>query len=152
MKKSTLKKIFVLNGPNLNLLGTRKPEVYGKSSLRDVLRKLKKYARERGATIRSYQSNHEGRLIDRVQSLARKRYTGLIINPGAYTHYSYALRDAIEAAGIPTVEVHLSDIDKREEFRRVSVIRDVCVAQIKGLGTEGYLKALDALLESSSSG
>jgi 3-dehydroquinate dehydratase-2 len=146
------RKIFVLNGPNLNLLGTRKTEVYGTSSLRDILRKLKKHARERVVKIKSYQSNHEGRLIDRVQSLAKMGYTGLIINPGAYTHYSYALRDAIEAAGIPTVEVHLSDISKREEFRRVSVIREVCIAQIKGHGPEGYLKALDAILESLSSG
>ena len=145
-------KIFVLNGPNLNLLGTRKTDDYGTSSLRDILRQLKKHARERGVKIQSYQSNHEGRLIDMVQSLAKKRYTGLIINPGAYTHYSYALRDAIEAAGIPTVEVHLSNIDQREEFRRVSVIKDVCMAQIKGLGSEGYVKAFDAVIESSNSG
>jgi 3-dehydroquinate dehydratase-2 len=146
------RKIFVLNGPNLNLLGTRKTEVYGTSSLRDILRMLKKHARERGVKIKSYQSNHEGRLIDRVQSLAKRGYTGLIINPGAYTHYSYALRDAIEAAGIPTVEVHISDISKREEFRKVSVIKDVCIAQIKGLGPEGYVKALDTILEGLSSG
>jgi 3-dehydroquinate dehydratase-2 len=145
-------KIYVLNGPNLNLLGTRNPEVYGTSSLWDILRRLRKYAKKRGAKMQSYQSNHEGRLIDRVQSLAGRGYTGLIINPGAYTHYSYALRDAIEAAGIPAVEVHLSDIDQREEFRRVSVIKDVCVAQIKGLGPDGYVKALDVLLESVSSG
>ena len=120
--------------------------------MQDILHKLNNHAGERGVKIKSYQSNHEGRLIDRVQSLSKKGYTGLIINPGAYTHYSYALRDAIEAAGIPTVEVHLSDISKREEFRRVSVIKDVCIAQIKGLGPEGYVKALDAILEGLSSG
>jgi 3-dehydroquinate dehydratase-2 len=151
MKKNK-NRFFVINGPNLNLLGTRKTEVYGTSSLKSILHKLKMHAKEKGVKIGSYQSNHEGRLVDKVQSLSKKGYTGLIINPGAYTHYSYALRDAIEAAGIPAVEVHLSDIDKREAFRKVSVIKDVCIAQIKGLGTEGYLKGLDALLSGLSSG
>ena len=91
-------------------------------------------------------SNHEGALIDKIHSLANKQYFGIIINPGAYTHYSYAIRDAIKATGLKAVEVHLTDIEKREDFRRISVIKDVCVDQIKGLGPEGYLKALDVLL------
>jgi 3-dehydroquinate dehydratase-2 len=142
-----MKKIFVMNGPNLNLLGTREPDVYGHSTLRDIIRMLKGYARERGAKIGAFQSNHEGKLIDRIHSLPRRGYCGLILNPGALTHYSYALRDAIKATGLPTVEVHLSDIEKREDFRRVSVLRDVCVDQIKGLGPKGYLKAFDLILK-----
>jgi 3-dehydroquinate dehydratase-2 len=149
-KKSTfgpMEKVFVLNGPNLNLLGTREPEIYGSATLADILRTLRRYARRRGVRVRSRQSNHEGRLIDTIQRLKARGFSGLIINPGALTHYSYALRDAIKASGVRSVEVHLSDIEKREEFRRVSVIRDVCAAQIKGLGPEGYLRALDALIE-----
>ncbi len=142
-----MKKIFVMNGPNLNLLGSREPDVYGQSTLRDIIRMLKGYARERGVKIGAFQSNHEGKLIDRIHSLSRRGYSGLILNPGAFTHYSYALRDAIKASGLPTVEVHLSDIEKREEFRKVSVIRDVCVDQIKGLGPKGYLKAFDLILK-----
>lgn len=107
---------------------------------------IKTHARERGVRVKCYHSNHEGKLIDRVQRLASRGYSGLIINPGALTHYSYALRDAIAACGIRTVEVHLSDIESREEFRRLSVTKDVCIAQIKGLGPEGYLKALELLL------
>jgi 3-dehydroquinate dehydratase-2 len=142
-----MKKIYVMNGPNLNLLGSRRPDVYGHSTLRDITRMLKGYARERGIKIGAFQSNHEGKLIDRIHSLPRRGYSGIILNPGAFTHYSYALRDAIEASGLPAVEVHLSDIEKREDFRRVSVIRDVCVGQIKGLGPEGYLRAFDLILE-----
>jgi 3-dehydroquinate dehydratase-2 len=141
-----LNRVYVINGPNLNMLGTRDPEVYGTLTLKQVVGMLKKYASRKGVKIRAYQSNSEGKLIDRVQSLAGGKYAGLIINPGAYTHYSYALRDAIAASGVPAVEVHLSDIERREQFRRVSVVKDVCIAQIKGLGPEGYLRALDALL------
>lgn len=141
-----MKKIFVINGPNLNLLGRREPEIYGNATLREIDRMLKQHARKRGVRVRSFQSNHEGDLIDRIQSLPPKGYGGLIINPGAFTHYSYALRDAIKASGLKTVEVHLSDIDHREDFRKVSVIKDVCVGQIKGLGPEGYLRALDLLV------
>ena len=139
----------MINGPNLNMLGIREPEIYGKITLRDILRMLKKKGAEKGVKIRSFQSNSEGDLIDKIQSLTNKGYRGIIINPGAYTHYSYALRDAIKASGIKAVEVHLSDIEKREDFRKVSVIQDVCIAQIKGMGPEGYIKALDELLKNS---
>ena len=142
-----MRKVFVLNGPNLNMLGTREPEIYGNATLPGILRMLRRYALGRGVRVKSRQSNHEGRLIDIVQRLKARGFSGLIVNPGALTHYSYALRDAIKASGLRTVEVHLSDIEKREEFRRVSVTRDVCVAQIKGLGPEGYLRALDVLIE-----
>jgi 3-dehydroquinate dehydratase type II len=145
-----MKKVFVVNGPNLNMLGRREPEIYGKTTLRQILKALKRYARSRGVRVRCYQSNHEGRLVDKIQRMSRKGYAGLIINPGALTHYSYSLRDAIKASGVPSVEVHLSDIENREEFRKVSVTRDVCVAQIKGLGPDGYLRALDALIGVSS--
>lgn len=144
-----MEKVYVINGPNLNMLGIREPEIYGKITLRDILRMLKKKGAERGVKIRSFQSNSEGELIDKIQSLTNKGYRGIIINPGAYTHYSYALRDAIKASGLKAVEVHLSDIEKREDFRKVSVIQDVCIAQIKGMGPEGYIKALDELLKNS---
>ena len=142
-----MEKVYVINGPNLNMLGIREPEIYGKITLRDILRMLKKQGAEKGVKIRSFQSNSEGDLIDKIQSLTNKGYRGIIINPGAYTHYSYALRDAIKASGLKAVEVHLSDIEKREDFRKVSVIQDVCIAQIKGMGPEGYIKALDELLK-----
>jgi 3-dehydroquinate dehydratase-2 len=141
-----MKKIFVLNGPNLNTLGSREPDVYGRATLPEILRALRRYARSRGVRVRCRQSNHEGSLIDLIQRLKARGFSGLIVNPGALTHYSYALRDAIKASGVDAVEVHLTDIEKREEFRRVSVTRDVCVAQIKGLGPEGYLRALDTLV------
>lgn len=144
-----MEKVYVINGPNLNMLGIREPEIYGKITLRDILRMLKKKGAEKGVKIRSFQSNSEGELIDKIQSLTNKGYRGIIINPGAYTHYSYALRDAIKASGLKAVEVHLSDIEKREDFRKVSVIQDVCIAQIKGMGPEGYIKALDELLKNS---
>ena len=144
---SGVKKVFLINGPNLNMLGTREPEVYGKTTLREIVGMLKKYARTKGVKVRSYQSNHEGDLVDRIQPLVRRGFFGLIVNPGALTHYSYALRDAIKAAGIRAVEVHLSDIERREDFRKISVIKEVCAAQVKGLGPDGYLRALDALLE-----
>jgi len=141
-----MKKIFLINGPNLNMLGTREPEIYGKTTLKEIVNMLKQSARSKKVRLHAYQSNHEGRLIDKIQVLQKRGYSGLIINPGALTHYSYALRDAIKASGVTTIEVHLSDIEKREDFRKVSVIRDVCKEQIKGLGPQGYLKALDLLL------
>jgi len=141
-----MKKIYVINGPNLNLLGEREPDIYGQTTLKEIISMLKIEAKKRGVKIKAYQSNHEGKLIDRIQSLKKKNYAGLIINPGAFTHYSYSIRDAIKSSGINTCEVHLSDIDNREDFRKTSVISDVCIAQIKGLGPKGYVKALDILL------
>ena len=143
-----MRRVYVINGPNLNLLGTREPEVYGGTTLREINRMLKKEARARGMKIGFYQSNHEGNLVDRIQSLPRRGYGGLIINPGALTHYSYAIRDAVAAispGGVRTVEVHLSDIHGREAFRKKSVIMDVCEAQISGHGPDGYVEALDLL-------
>ena len=142
-----MERVYVINGPNLNMLGIREPDIYGKMSLKDIIQMLKKRARERGVRIKHFQSNHEGELIDKIHQLVNKGYRGIIINPGALTHYSYALRDAIKASGLRAVEVHLSDIAKREDFRKVSVVADVCVSHIKGLGPEGYVKALDELLK-----
>ena len=141
-----MKRILVLNGPNLNLLGVREPDVYGTVTLADIEREVAAYAAERGATVDCFQSNHEGVLIDRLHA-ARGVYDGIVYNPGAHTHYSYALHDAVECIDVPVVEVHISDIAKREEFRRTSVIAPACVAQVKGQGKAGYLRAVDILLE-----
>jgi 3-dehydroquinate dehydratase-2 len=141
-----MKKLFLINGPNLNLLGTREPDVYGSTTLKQIVRMVRTEARKRGVRVGAFQSNHEGNIVDVIQRLPARGYNGLIINPGAFTHYSYAIRDAIKAAGLPTVEVHISDIEKREEFRKISVIREVCAGQVKGLGPQGYVKALEMLL------
>jgi 3-dehydroquinate dehydratase-2 len=139
-----MKNILVLHGPNLNLLGEREPEVYGAMTLAQLNASLRRKARELKVSLRIFQSNHEGALIDLLHK-NRKWAAGCVFNPGAYTHYSYALRDAVAASQIPTIEVHLSDIKKREEFRKVSVIEPVCVAQITGKGLGSYLEALEAL-------
>lgn len=136
--------VLVLHGPNLNLLGEREPGVYGSATLAELNGLLEKRAVELGVTMRTYQSNHEGVLIDRIHE-ARRWANALIINPGAYTHYSYAIRDAIAAVRLRTVEVHLSDIQNREPFRRISVIAEVCERQISGKGTGSYLEALEVL-------
>lgn len=138
--------ILVLHGPNLNLLGEREPEVYGTMTLAQLDAKLRARAKELKVALRCFQSNHEGELIDLIHK-HRKWARGLVFNPGAYTHYSYALRDAVAAAGIPTIEVHLSDIRKREPFRRVSVIAPVCLAQISGKGAGSYLEALERFVK-----
>lgn len=138
--------ILVLHGPNLNLLGTREPDVYGRATLADIDRQLVELAGELGATVESFQSNHEGALIDRIHAAARAGAAGLLINPGAYTHTSIALRDAIAAVAIPTVEVHLSNIHARESFRRRSHIAPVAVAQVAGFGAASYALALRGLV------
>jgi len=138
--------ILVLHGPNLNLLGEREPEVYGRTSLADIDAKLCELAAERGAHIETFQSNHEGALIDRIQA-ARGRYQGIIINPGGFTHSSVALRDALVASELPVIEVHLSNTQARETFRQKSLISDIAVGQITGLGAIGYELALLGLLE-----
>ncbi|MBI3551316.1 MAG: type II 3-dehydroquinate dehydratase [Elusimicrobia bacterium] len=137
--------ILVLHGPNLNLLGEREPEVYGRATLDDLNALIRNHGKKAKATLRIFQSNHEGVLIELIHK-HRRWAQGLVFNPGAYSHYSYALRDAVSAAQIPTVEVHLSDIQKREEFRKVSVIAPVCLAQISGKGANSYLEAMDRLL------
>jgi len=137
--------ILLLNGPNLNLLGEREPEIYGKTTLPEVEQMVQARARELGHAVRAFQSNHEGALIDELHQ-ARRWANGVIFNPGAFTHYSYALRDAIASTRLRVVEVHISDITKREEFRRVSVIEDVCAHRIVGKGIAGYLEALEWLV------
>lgn len=137
-------KILVINGPNLNILGIREPGIYGKNTFADLLALLEEAGKTYGVEIEQYQSNHEGDLVDAIQAAYGKE-DGIIINPGAYTHTSVALLDAVKAVGIPTVEVHISDPDTREEFRKISYIRQACVATVKGLGFPGYVKALHIL-------
>ncbi|MCD7723142.1 MAG: type II 3-dehydroquinate dehydratase [Clostridiales bacterium] len=143
-----MKKILVINGPNLNMTGIRKKDVYGAETLRQINDELKIYAKARSLKIDFFQSNHEGDLVDIIQE-SRNNYNGVIINAGAYTHYSYAIRDAIEAVNdfLPFVEVHMSDIHNREEFRKNSVITDVCKKQICSFGKDSYKMGIDLLLE-----
>ena len=138
--------ILVINGPNLNMLGIREPEIYGKATYADLCRLIKDHAKKLGITVTLYQSNHEGELVDAVQQAYGKQ-DGIIINPGAYTHTSIALLDALNAVSIPAVEVHISDPDTREAFRKVSYVRTACKKTIKGHGFEGYLEAMDYLTE-----
>ena len=138
-------KLLVLNGPNLNMLGVREPEIYGKETYDDLCRMVKEHAEKRGVEVSLYQSNHEGDLIDRIQ-MAYKEIDGIVFNPGGYTHTSVALPDAVKAVGIPTVEVHISDVASREDFRQVSYIRLACIATIAGHGLNGYLEAMDLLI------
>jgi 3-dehydroquinate dehydratase-2 len=136
--------ILLLNGPNLNLLGEREPEIYGTTTLPELEQLVHKRARELGHTVQAFQSNHEGALIDELHQ-SRRWAHGVIFNPGAFTHTSYALRDAIVACKLRVVEVHLSDITKREAWRRVSVLEEVCAHRILGKGVAGYLEALEWL-------
>ena len=138
-------KILVLNGPNINFLGIREPGIYGRETYDDLCAKCREYAVENGIDVEFYQSNHEGALVDAIQN-AYGEFDGIVFNPAAYTHTSIALLDALKAVGIPTVEVHISDVSKREDFRQVSYVRSACVATVAGMGTDGYLKAMDILL------
>ncbi len=138
-------KVLVLHGPNLNTLGEREPELYGRATLADIDAGLAQLAQAEGAQLETYQSNHEGELIDRIQA-ARGSADAIIINPGGYTHTSVALRDALIASDLPVVEVHLSNIHAREEFRRTSLIAEIAVGQICGLGALGYEFAVSALV------
>lgn len=141
--------ILVINGPNLNLLGRREPSIYGTQTLADIEHELA--GRYPEAHFTFFQSNHEGAVIDALQSTVGKEFHGVVINAGAFTHYSYAIRDTIAALSIPTVEVHISNIHMREEFRRHSVMSPVCVAQLSGFGSNGYSLAVEMLLYHQSS-
>lgn len=139
-------KILVINGPNLNMLGIREPQIYGSQTYDDLCEFIKNYCDSIGVTVDFFQSNHEGALVDKIQESYGK-IDGIVINPGAYTHTSVALLDAVKSVGIPTVEVHISDPDTREEFRKISYIRLACVKTIKGLGFKGYTDAIDFLVK-----
>ena len=139
-------KILVMNGPNLNMLGIREPAIYGSGTYASLVHMIEDYSRERGFEVDCYQSNHEGALVDKIQQAYFDGVEGIVFNPGAYTHTSIALLDALKAVGIPCVEVHISDVSKREEFRQVSYIRPVCKASIIGRGLQGYIDAIDILL------
>ena len=138
--------ILVINGPNLNLLGTREPEIYGTDTLEELMMWLETSPSGVDHSFKFFQSNHEGEIIDTLHD-ERHWAQGVLINPAAFTHYSYAIRDAISAVETPTVEVHLSDLRKREEFRQISVISSVCVDQVSGLGKDSYLKGLNIMLK-----
>ena len=139
-------KILVINGPNLNMLGIREPDHYGKETYADLIKKIEQHCAQKGVEVELFQSNHEGDLVDKIQS-AYQNADGIVINPGAYTHTSIAILDAVKAVGIPTVEVHISKVEQREEFRKISYIRLACVKTITGHGTDGYLEAIDFLIE-----
>jgi 3-dehydroquinate dehydratase-2 len=140
-----MKKILVINGPNLNLLGVREPGIYGRNSLASICGEVEEKCRKNGVSCDFFQSNCEGELVTKIQE-AMGEYDGILLNAGAYTHYSYAIRDAISAVRLPCVEVHISNIHTREEFRHTSVISPVCVGVIAGFGKNSYLLAVDALL------
>ena len=139
-------KILVINGPNLNMLGIREPEHYGRETYKDLVKKIEDYCGERNIYCECYQSNHEGDLVDKIQQ-AYGNFDSIVINPGAYTHTSVAILDAAKAVSLPTVEVHISKVEEREDFRQISYIRQACVKTITGLGTDGYLRAVDFLVD-----
>ncbi len=141
-----MKKLLIINGPNINMLGIREPGIYGEQSYATLQNRIREYAASRRIEVELYQSNHEGDLVDRIQQ-AYGNTDGIVINPGAYTHTSIALLDAVKAVSIPTVEVHISDVSKREDFRQISYIRLACVKTISGHGIEGYIEAMQFLLD-----
>ena len=139
-------KILVINGPNINMLGIREPDIYGKNTYADLCELINDYAKKLGVEVEIYQSNHEGALVDEIQA-AYGIFDGIVINPAAYTHTSVAILDAVKSVGIPTVEVHISAVEAREDFRQASFIRKACIKTITGLGFDGYLRAIDTLIE-----
>ena len=137
-------KIFVINGPNLNMLGIREPDHYGKETYSDLVKKIENYCDKKDIEVEFFQSNHEGALVDEIQR-AYGKADGIVINPGAYTHTSIAILDAVKSVNIPTIEVHISKVEEREDFRQISYVRLACVKTITGHGTDGYLEAIDFL-------
>jgi 3-dehydroquinate dehydratase II len=152
MARPAAARVLVLHGPNLNLLGTREPAVYGRTTLTEIDRQIRRHAAGRGAEAVCRQSNNEGQLIDWIQAAAGEGFGAIVINPGALTHYSLALRDAVSAVSVPVVEVHLSNIHGREDFRRHSVIAPAARGQIAGFGPASYLLGVDAALQSAAAG
>lgn len=141
-------KILVINGPNLNFLGIREPGIYGKQDYNYLLQMLEDYSKEKGFELETFQSNHEGAIIDRIQQAYFDKVDGIVINPGAYTHYSYAIHDALASVSMKKIEIHISDVNAREAFRHISVTLPACDGQIVGQGLKGYLMAIDKVLES----
>ena len=140
-------KIYIINGPNLNMLGLREPAHYGKEDYASLSLRISKHCEDLGVDYEIFQSNHEGAIVDKIQEAYFNSVDGIVINPGAYTHTSIALRDALAAVSIPAVEIHISDVMKREDFRQISFVRDLCFKTISGHGTDGYLEAIDAVYE-----
>ena len=140
-------KILVINGPNLNMLGIREPAHYGKETYADLCEKIKNYCGEKNIEVTLYQSNHEGNLVDKIQGAYFDEIDGIVINPGAYTHTSIALLDAVKSVMIPTVEVHISKVEEREDFRQISYVRLACIKTITGHGTDGYLEGIDYIID-----
>ena len=139
-------KLLILNGANINMLGIREPDIYGRQSFQNLIDSVQAHADEKGVQVEFYQSNHEGDLVDAIQKAYFDGYDGIVINPGAYTHTSIAILDAVKATSIPTVEVHISKLEERESFRQISYIRKACIKSIIGEGTDGYLHAVDELV------
>lgn len=137
--------ILIINGPNINMLGIREPNIYGKMTYDELLKTVEQHCKKNNINCEFYQSNHEGDIVDKIQS-AYGKIDGIVINPAAYTHTSVAIADALKAVGIPTVEVHISDVSKREAFRQISYVRDICIDSVIGHGTEGYNEAVDILI------
>ncbi len=142
-------KILVINGPNLNMLGCREPEIYGSKTYKDLRKQIKEFAKEKGVRVSFFQSNCEGDLVTAIQK-AYKKYDGIVINPGAYTHTSIALLDAVKSVLVPTVVVHISDLSTREDFRQISYIRAACIGTISGKGFDGYNDAINLLISNGS--
>ena len=140
-------KILIINGPNLNMLGIREPMHYGRETYAELCEKIEKHCKEKNVDFEIYQSNHEGALVDKIQEAYFEKVDGIVINPAAYTHTSVALLDALKSVSIPTVEVHISRVEEREDFRQISYVRQACVKTITGHGTDGYTEAIDILLE-----
>lgn len=145
-----MNKIYIINGPNLNMLGIREPDIYGREDYAALTGMIESYAKEKGFDAVIYQSNHEGALVDKIQEAYFEGASGIVINPGAYTHTSIALLDAVKAVGIKTVEVHISKLEEREDFRQVSYIRRAAAKTVSGHGIRGYLMAIDFILEDAS--